>query len=398
MLSMEPAVDTAPFISSEQLFSEVGRNTGNLAFVHAINRHLNGPKRRFRRSADPELIKKHCDVLVMPCANQVNPHFDLRGVADLVSSAAVPFVAVGLGAQAELGATDVSIPEGSLRWLRAVAEHAPRKGRPNISLRGEFSFRVMERIGLADNCRVLGCPSLFISGERSLGQVIASRWGPRPSRIAVAGGHHKWPHLMAIERSLTRLVSERSGSYICQGPLASIQVARGEYRNVSVPDRESMRSYLCPNLTEPEFESWSSKYFICFSSPTAWMDYLKRFDFVIGTRIHGVALALQVGIPALCIVHDSRTKELCEVMRIPYVLSEQVPAGVTVDDLERLFQFDPEEFDRNRIRLARNYVEFLEANGLPVTPYLVRLASGGAAKKPASGEFNKTDQSAAMAE
>ena len=44
---------------------------------------------------------------------------------------------------------------------------------------------------------------------------------------------------------------------------------------------------------------------------------MRKFDFVVGPRFHGVMLAMQAGIPGGVIAHDSRTLELCQTMGIP---------------------------------------------------------------------------------
>jgi polysaccharide pyruvyl transferase WcaK-like protein len=53
---------------------------------------------------------------------------------------------------------------------------------------------------------------------------------------------------------------------------------------------------------------------VAFFDVTIWLDFLKRFDFVVGTRIYGAMLAMQVGIPAAVIAHDSGTYEMCTTM------------------------------------------------------------------------------------
>ena len=85
---------------------------------------------------------------------------------------------------------------------------------------------------------------------------------------------------------------------------------------------------------------------------------------MIGTRIHGVMLALQAGVPALCIAHDSRTLELCKVMHVPYVLWKEVIDGVQREDLIRMLNFDPDAFDKNRLNLSLAYSDFLMRNNI----------------------------------
>ena len=50
-----------------------------------------------------------------------------------------------------------------------------------------------------------------------------------------------------------------------------------------------------------------------------WKDIIKKYDFVIGTRIHGAIMSLICNIPTLLLVIDSRTHELAEIFKIPYI-------------------------------------------------------------------------------
>ena len=124
-----------------------------------------------------------------------------------------------------------------------------------------------------------------------------------------------------------------------------------------------------------EFARWSERHGNVFFDVSAWMEHYRRFDFVIGTRIHGVMLALQAGIPGVVIAHDSRTLELCETMMVPHVLASEVQNGITREELPGLFKFDAKEFDRNRRALAKRYVEFLESNELSPVGWLKTIAS-----------------------
>ena len=55
-----------------------------------------------------------------------------------------------------------------------------------------------------------------------------------------------------------------------------------------------------------------------FVDPITWINYLSKFDFSFGTRIHGNITSLLAGTPAVVLAHDSRTKELAEYFEIPY--------------------------------------------------------------------------------
>ena len=136
------------------------------------------------------------------------------------------------------------------------------------------------------------------------------------------------------------------------------------------------RDYVCPDMSLPDFVDWSVRYGNIFFNVQNWIEHLARYDFVIGTRIHGTILGLQAGVPSVCIAHDSRTLELCQTMKIPYVLAADVPDGIAYDHLVSYFNFDPCEFDRNRRALCRTYVEFLKNNRLNPADWLVNIANG----------------------
>ena len=100
---------------------------------------------------------------------------------------------------------------------------------------------------------------------------------------------------------------------------------------------------------------------------------MRRFDFVVGSRIHGTLIGLQAGVPSLCIVHDSRTLELCQTMKVPHVLAASLGSSMTKAQLLSRFKFDADEFDCNRRALARKYIAFLRLNRLKPVQWLVDL-------------------------
>lgn len=371
---LPPALPDSALLPLDKVTERVGGNTGNLAFCYALNRHLPAaPTKAWMEERSALFTPKHTGVLTL--ANQLGPHANYGGFAKRLAANPARLVGVGLGAQAGYGATDVEIPEGSLEWVRTIQAHAPTDA-PNIGLRGAFTQEALRRYGLAERTVVLGCPTLFISPDRALGQTIASRWTGQPRRIAVTAGHPGWKWLATLEQSLTALLGDGGQDYICQSPESMIGLGRGydHVRALPAEDLEAARAYARPDLSTDDFADWSVQHAVSFFSAVAWMEHLRRFDFVIGTRIHGVMLALQMGIPALCIAHDSRTAELCSTMGVPHVEVRRVLKGFQRSELADLFQFDAAAFDANRRMLAARYVEFLKANHLAHAPYLAQLA------------------------
>ncbi|MDQ3288184.1 MAG: polysaccharide pyruvyl transferase family protein [Pseudomonadota bacterium] len=364
LLGIAPTVDQAPFMDATQLNAAVGSNVGNLAFVHAIDKQLGGALPRLNRGEKIEKINAMPGTAVLPCANHLGVHVNLAREAAHFARIERPMVAIGLGAQGGYAMEALpELPEGSIRWLRVLAEHAPTAA-PNISVRGEFSLRLLEKHGVADRGVALGCPSLFINPAPALGQQVMAAIERPIKRVAVAAGHYRWTHMKKLEASLAQLVDQTGGAYILQSPLQMLKLYRNESQALLPADIDSLRSSILPHGSNEDVIEWYRRYSRAFFDVPTWMNYLRQFDFVIGARIHGVMLAIQAGVPGVCVAHDSRTLELCQTMALPYVLPAQVRNGLTLDQMRSTFNFDPDAFDKRRKELAGNYGAFLRGNGL----------------------------------
>ena len=383
----QPVAADSAFDTTETLYRKVG-NTGNLAFARAIYEHLGGESAGVdvvEWSATNERVEGAGRVGVIPAANQLGRHTDFAWLARRWSDLDVRMVMIGLGAQ---GPNEEHIPEvseGTLRWIEGIANHAPADG-PNIGVRGAYSLRVLEHFGLADRATVLGCPSLFLSPNPSLGRDVADRMGVL-ERVAVVAGHFGWKRLWRLEASLAKLVDDSHGSYVGQAPLEMVMLTRGEADQMADEALSRCRDFICPDMSLPSFAKWSREHGNVFFDISPWLEHYRRFDIVVGTRIHGTLLALQAGVPALCIAHDVRTTEMCRTMGLPFVSANDVLDGVTREQVAMLVRerFDPDAFDANRLRLCSNYAEFLRNNTIEPVPWLValaRAAAQGAARTP----------------
>lgn len=360
--------------NSIEALQAVGGNTGNLAFGYAIGRQVEGVQQSVLWHAPHAKIMECGDIGILTLANQLGPHADFGYLAKHFSQLSVPLVGIGLGAQSDIQGSIPGVPEGTLSWIREIQRRSAF-GAANVGVRGEFTLEVLDRYGLAERAVVTGCPTLFISPNRSLGASIAERFRSAGlGRVAVAAGHHGWAHLARLERSLVAIATLSGGDYIVQSPIELVTLAREGASCLPEVVCARLNEYILPSAGAREFDSWAARHARVFFSAPAWMEFLRKFDFVVGARIHGVMLALQAGIPGLCIAHDSRTLELCQLMKVPHVAASEVSGGLGRSELEALFDFDSEEFDVNRSMLARRYVDFLVANGLGVSDYMHSLA------------------------
>lgn len=376
IIGLKPTLDASD-TSTETLSARAGLNTGNLVYAHAISSHVAGAPEVLDIGARPQRMNSTGRIGIIQGANQLGSHFDAHTWPERFAQLTVDLVILGLGAQSDVAGTFPELPDTALEWVRRIVERAPGDA-PNLGVRGAFTKSVLERHGLAEHAEIIGCPSLFINPDPRLGREVAKNVR-FPGRVGVVAGHEAWRHLAHIEASLARLVEETGGSYIGQHGLNMMKLTRGEAAELAEEDLEALRDYVSPDMGFAEFIRWTQRHGRVFFDVPEWMEHCRGCDFVIGSRIHGTVVALQAGTPAVCIVHDSRTLELCETMRIPHVMADDLAGGLDLEALSDLFVFDPEAFDENRVSLCSRYVAFLDRNGVCVAPWLEALANGARA-------------------
>ncbi|WP_082481339.1 polysaccharide pyruvyl transferase family protein [Pseudomonas sp. Leaf127] len=363
---LNESIPASASIGTKELYNLVGHNTGNLAFHYAINRLINTVPRTVSWSSSAEQINLMGDIGIMPCANQLGSHMNMGGLANTFKNLKTNMLAIGLGAQGGVGHDDIPVlPQGTLSWLEELVARAA-SDKPNITVRGDYTLKVMEHYGFGDKAISMGCPSLLINKSRNLGEQLEERYKSNYQKVAIASGHPNWKALSAIEASLVRIMEDTHGMYIVQATDEAVALSRNDFDLVNPAYISKLKSYLKLNLDDAQFTQWIRKYFISFYNIPAWMEYLKRFDFIVGARIHGVMLAIQAGVPGLCIAHDSRIRELCEKSKIPYVMADQIKDGITLNDLKTLSEFDGKAFDKNRETIAEQYKMFFANNGVSI--------------------------------
>lgn len=88
----------------------------------------------------------------------------------------------------------------------------------------------------------------------------------------------------------------------------------------------------------------------------------ENISFAFGTHFHGNMVAMHNGIPALWVTHDSRTKELTDFLHLPSIPLKIINNTKYVEELFKYCNYD--ETKKHYSRLCRNYIGFLEENGI----------------------------------
>ncbi|UVF20402.1 polysaccharide pyruvyl transferase family protein [Microvirga terrae] len=362
----------------EDLYNGIGHNNGNLAFVYAIASHISNPIKFFSWSASAENLKENADIIVIPCANQLGRHTNYGNMADNLEKAGLPIVAIGLGAQADSYDQDIQLTDGTRRWAQVIARSNPSSAGSNIYTRGAFTTSQLDKLGIRGSIAG-GCPSYFTNPNPGLGQKIHKQWSDLslPRSLSIAAGHQAWLKTREIEHQLIGLMMDPlyPGQYVVQSMGEMIRVSREIFDEIDPHALKEIHNHTVPHYSFDEFKAWCRNYVRSFYDIPAWMDTLRRHDLTVGSRYHGVALALQAERMGLTVTIDSRTRELCENTGVPHVAAADLTAPLTRSSLKRMIRFDPDAYDRHRSEAASRYLDFLTENSLQPASFLQRIAA-----------------------
>lgn len=361
ILSILPRIEARSVSSFDRLYQMVGQNTGNLLFTNAVWNQIAGPKERINFTFDPGKLNERLDALVIPAANWLSPHVDFSDLADLVEQLTIPVVLIGLGAQDAGYSGQIDIPEGTVRFVRAVAERSA-----SISVRGEYTRQILNGLGI-ENVTVTGCPSLyhdfrgFAAPPNKLhvrfrrGLIHATRY---------TASYAPFARTDSLQRRLFRLAYAQGMDILFQSEPEEMALLTGLRSRDAFDER--LKGLLLETYGETDWDrlvNYVESHGRVFFDVRDWARALDKYDYILGTRLHGTIMALNSGVPAILIHHDSRTREVAEFAAIPSIQAGS--ADLSSRQIESMFRrSDRYEYYTRRLKNAVTYRRFLESNGL----------------------------------
>jgi hypothetical protein len=387
--------------SADRLLEEVWDNSGNLVFQRAASLLVDDPKLFVGRGADVDgdqsRVVPDCKAIVFPAANHIDAGRDLGSLADWLGYAGLPVVVWGIGTQAP-DTSDAALDhltrtlanDGGFRRLATVFR------RPDVfvGVRGEFTRRLLERFDVP--AVVTGCPSFLMNAQIDLGRQLQERWarlrvwsrsGSPGLRLAVTAASPWGRREMSAEQTLLRWLCHFGGIYVQQS--GGVDVYRAMLDQF---DGDAQREAVLQRLA-PRYGAWGERQSFrrlmtdhgrLFFDVESWQDAIAACDLSIGTRYHGNALAMQMSVPALVAVHDSRTDELCRSTMIPIVPVEAIGPTTQLRHLLEVVRFDGAAYDARRHVCATQVCEALRRAGISPAPRLRKLAAATTLKAVAA--------------
>jgi len=350
-------------LSYQTKFERTGKNTGNLLIGCGLRREIAYTSYKYGTSQNMETINQDFDLIAIPAANFIFKGFDFGYLADFIEATTLPCLIVGLGAQLpSIDTQEIDIPEGTKRFLKIVSERTVK-----IGVRGEFTAQVLAKMGI-HNVTITGCPSLYWSLNPHV-SIRKKDYSPY-MRVSINGSRNVTGHSFSeeaakkTESDLLKLSLQNKYDYVLQNEFPEIDIlfTEGEISEAQRNDLVTLSKRFDLNLTPEHYTAYIRNFCKAFFSMEEWAEYIRTKDFSIGTRFHGNMVALQNGVPAVIIAHDSRTTEMARFMKIPHYPVDQCD----LSNLEKIYnEADFEAFASNYSRIYENYYNFLQENKVP---------------------------------
>lgn len=337
-----------PDTTTAERFCAVSGNTGNLLFEAALESQLGD----IQVVTGTDDLPQEIDCLVMTMSNIISNVCDMSDIVDAIERRRVRQIAlVGIGAQAYDWSDKITLRPGTDRFLRLAAERGVA-----IGVRGYYTAELLASWTI-HNVEVIGCPSAFLP-HNAVKPVAASTlpWSPNVAVHATPHGHFRDKVSMLLAHG------QRHGAdFILQSEDWLVPL-------LGNPDADSdelshLLYFAAPHMSHRVLRDWIARQGRIFYDATAFREGMAVYDFVYGMRFHGNMAAIQAGIPALNLVFDSRTRELCEFMHLPSIDIDTMTGDFRLEELHALADFSL--YNATHPAKLNNYVAFLDSCGLP---------------------------------
>lgn len=258
-----------------------------------------------------------------------------------------------------------------------------------VSVRGRYTKQACLRGGA--NVRSMGCPSLMISDDLSLGATIQHNLDNLLAKSKESKRNLKILITLPLNSNIDNYIDLFFALFV-QFPRSVIVIQDSRDFNVlrhlqQKLKNEDLKLAFAAIINEWPGEDVILKRIVCFSSVTDWLGFVSDFDLSVGARIHGTMIPIAAGVPSLIIAPDYRVQEIGDALLVPTLsyLDESVHPERFINSnhnfcIEQVLHlinrlFDSKKFDQNRVALANEYVNILRSFEVHPSQNLLRIAS-----------------------
>lgn len=339
-------------------------NTGNIVHGHAAREFFksHGNVSTNTDSNSISLVRQnysHIGIIAATVLNVGTKHPFIErqsAIAKFVEKAGLPVCTFGIGSHAQLGQSigDADVDERSITLLRVLAEHSNF-----IAVRGEFTADLCVKFGVK-NVEVIGCQSAYYS---TCNQDPANFLDSPDNKAAAVTLTES-----VDEKDVLKFSLDNQIDFIGQGDSIEEKIAQGIVSEIDYVNSASIwkpnflkRCFAKGIFSQQEYFSYILHNYYKFYDVQSWKNHLRNnYSFVFGSRFHGNMIALQCGIPALWLVHDARTEELCKFLGLPYIYHSDFMKYATLERLKNACDYST--FRSNMPKNLARFISYLKKN------------------------------------
>ena len=339
-----------------------GTNAGNMIYANGVYRtlltedteilldHYKAERGSYTNS-EIDWINENCSAYIVALADAFRESFQqqLNGFSDFMSRLKIPVHIVGVGLSAPYE-PDFSDPfpfdEDVKRFVSTALEKTACLG-----LRGQITADYLKRLGFTEgrDYTAIGCPSVYTFGKHLSSKPLTL---DDDTRISINYGHTCPPEAISFLNALVE------GKANCQFVGQRLKELLTLY--IGMEKEEGVESPGYPiGLSDPLYAQNQIRFFV---NAESWLENLKHMDLSIGSRIHGNIAAVLSGTSAVFLPLDSRTREVCEYHRFPFLPAASISAEDRLEDV--LASLDMDSHIKAHAANFAHFLDFLNQNGI----------------------------------
>lgn len=342
-----------------------GSNMGNMLFYGSVYNAVVSNKDNYVTSDISEKSIENADYYLMPQANLFYKYFinKMEEYTYKLKKSSTPTILVGVGYQSPVGRESIEKNEKLDNTVRSFVSEILNHS-TSIGVRGRITKKYILSLGFAESeVDIIGDPSIRFFGKKFITKSRAYKSFNTDMKIAVnytpSRYHKNWGGF------INSIFSKYSRSFAILQDTYEFYPLLWKYQNMKLPKvPDEVKTYDLP-ISKDNSVNWKNRA-LFFTNAKQWFVSLEAFDFSIGTRIHGNIAAILAGTPALTIAIDTRTLELAEYFKIPYIKLADLNEETTLESLYVKATEEMPNFYENYDNVLKDYLRFFEKNNVPI--------------------------------
>lgn len=322
-------------VTADQKFAKLGYNTGNMLFWRSLKTLLElDVKSRWCMTDISRLDLDEYSAFVTTDLIWIRQMQEFSYLNDLLDAIGdLPLIPISIGLQSDDFVSDFKLHPETVKLLERISERCV------MGVRGFYTAEILNKHGIK-NFSIIGCPSMYMKAPGLL-TVRNFKW--RVKNVSVN-----------FETFYGKLSLKRQ-DFLEYG-------AKNGYDFVEQTQQGLERKQIRDLKKFETIGQWLTEKSRCFFDVDQWLEYMRKFDFSMGMRFHGNVAALWENVPALYIVSDSRTRELCDHFSLPTLNIKAFDKTRPIRYYYRLADYS--EFHKNYPARLNEWNQFLKVNSL----------------------------------